>query len=91
MTAADSAMEAIVVGIGCGRCRRLTRMTREALAQLGRDNVVVRTADDLDEIVGFGPLLTPALIFGGALLVSGRLPSQRHLTRLIQGELQRQV
>ena len=83
-------MEGVIVGVGCSRCRRLARMTREALAQLGRDNIVLRTAGDLDEIVGFGPLLTPALIFGGTLLVSGRLPSQRHLTHLIRKELQRQ-
>lgn len=84
-------MEAVVIGVGCRRCRRLARMTQEALAELGADDIVLRTVDDLDDMADLGPVLTPALVFGGALLVSGRLPSQRYLTRLIRDELRRQV
>jgi len=81
-------MEAIVIGIGCRRCRKLKRMTEEALSELDAEHVALRTVDNLDGICEWGPVLLPALVLGGTLLVSGQVPSKRYLRRLIQERLQ---
>ena len=81
-------MEAVIIGVGCRRCRRLAQMTQEVLAELGADDVPLKTVDGLHGSAEVGPVLTPALLLGGTVLVSGRLSSQRYLKRLIGERLQ---
>lgn len=83
-----SSLEAIVIGIGCPNCRRLTRMTQEVLQELGAVHVPVRLEDPLSEEGDWGVVLTPALVLGGKLLVTGRMPSQRHLRKLMREALE---
>ena len=35
----------------------------------------VERVKDLDGIAGFGPVLTPALVMDGTVIVAGRIPS----------------
>jgi hypothetical protein len=62
-------------------------MTTEILWELGAADIPVRLEDPLAESATWGIVVSPALMLGEQLLVNGRLPSQRHLRKLIREAL----
>ncbi|MCX7598667.1 MAG: MTH895/ArsE family thioredoxin-like protein [Armatimonadetes bacterium] len=79
--------EVLVLGTGCKRCEQLYQMVRESLQQMGRTDVGLRHVKDVDEIAGFGPVLTPALAIDGEVVLSGRLPTEATLRELLADRL----
>ncbi len=63
-----------VLGSGCANCRRLTALTEEALASLGRSEQVEKVTD-YAQIAAYGVLATPALVVDGDVLMAGRIPA----------------
>ncbi len=63
-----------VLGSGCANCRRLTRLTEQALAELGRAEHVEKVTD-YAQIAAYGVLATPALVVDGRILLAGRIPA----------------
>ncbi|MGD9495214.1 MAG: MTH895/ArsE family thioredoxin-like protein [Armatimonadota bacterium] len=76
-----------VLGPGCQRCRALHELTVGALDELGATDVAVEHVTDLNRIVAFGPVLTPALAINGVLVLSGRVPDEAELRELLAGHL----
>ncbi|HSL56715.1 MAG TPA: thioredoxin family protein [Acidimicrobiales bacterium] len=77
-------MEIKVLGPGCANCHKLEARTREALAALGRDDVIEAVTDPA-AIVGYGVMRTPALVVDGTVVVSGTVPKVAELTALLGG------
>ncbi len=73
-----------ILGTGCPNCQRLAAATREAMHNLGLD-FDVEKIEDLDSIIAFGVLRTPALAVDGEVRVSGRVPSVREIEQIIAG------
>lgn len=66
-------MKIQVLGTGCAKCKELTKRTEEAIALLGLDATVEKVTD-LNGIMSFGVVMTPALAVDGAVKLAGRLP-----------------
>lgn len=79
--------EVLVLGTGCKRCEQLYRMVGESLQQIGRTEVGLRHVKDPDEIASFGPVLTPALVIDGEVVLSGRVPTEAALKDLLASKL----
>jgi small redox-active disulfide protein 2 len=62
-----------VLGSGCPNCRRLTALTEQALAELGRSDHVEKVTD-YAEIAAYGVLATPALVVDEEVLLAGHIP-----------------
>lgn len=77
----------LVLGPGCRRCAALFELTRKVVAALGMHEVEVARVEDLDAIAAYGPVITPALVMGDHLLVSGRVPSEGALRKLLERHL----
>lgn len=75
-------MDIKVLGPGCNNCMTLEARTREALDDLGRDATIEKVTDTA-RIMGYGIMSTPGLVVDGHVVVSGRVPSVRQLTELI--------
>ena len=71
-----------ILGTGCPNCRRLTAATEEAAQHLGLEYDLEKI-EDIDAIVAFGVLRTPALAVDGTVKVSGRVPSVGEIEKLI--------
>ncbi len=82
------AKELLVLGPGCQKCNMLHERTRRVLNELGRADVEVRHVTNLDEIAAFGPVLTPALVIGGRIVISGRVPADATLKQLVARNLE---
>lgn len=72
-----------ILGTGCPKCRKLEANVREAVERLGLSDEVKKVSD-IDEIVGFGVMITPALAIDRDVIVSGRVPSVEELVKILQ-------
>lgn len=75
-------MDIKILGAECRRCSLLEERTAEAVGELGLDASITKVTD-VGEIAGYGVLLTPALVLDGTVVVSGRVPTIRHLRELL--------
>lgn len=69
----------LVLGPGCRRCQSLYELTAKALRSLGIDASTLGKITDVAAIAQYGPVLTPALVIDGELVLSGRVPSEATL------------
>ena len=63
-----------VLGTGCAKCEKLRETAENAAKDLGIDYEVEKVKD-LNQIMSFGVMLTPALVVDGEVKVSGKVPS----------------
>ena len=71
-----------VLGPGCAKCEQLKHNAEEAAAQSGVEATVEKITD-INEIVGFGVMTTPALVIDGQLKSMGKLLSVDQIKELL--------
>lgn len=71
-----------ILGPGCRNCHTLEERTREALTQLGLD-AEIEAVTDYTEIARYGVMKTPGLVVDEDVVVAGKVPSVKDLTRLL--------
>ena len=71
-----------VLGAGCPRCDKLRQTAETVVAQLGIDATVEQIAD-VDAILRFDVLLTPALVIDGEVKLVGRTASAEEIRRML--------
>jgi small redox-active disulfide protein 2 len=71
-----------ILGPGCANCRTLHERTCQAARELGLDCRIEKITD-LDAILGYRVMSTPALVVDGQVKVSGRVPSLEQLKELL--------
>ena len=67
-----------ILGPGCSKCRVLERMTRDTIAELGRE-ATIEHITETDKILAYPVIATPALVVDGQVKVSGHLPTKDQL------------
>ena len=63
-----------VLGTGCAKCRMLTDHAEQAARELGLEYTLEKVTD-INAIVAFGVVATPALVVDGEIKVAGRVPT----------------
>jgi small redox-active disulfide protein 2 len=76
-------MKIEILGPGCPRCKKLSELTAEAIKELGVSAEITKVTD-LNKIIDYGVVLTPALVIDGEVKVAGKLPSKEVITRWIK-------
>ncbi len=72
-----------ILGTGCPKCQRLAEMVEAAAQELGMDYEIQKVSE-LNDIMGFGVMVTPALAVDGEVKVCGKLPSAEEIKTLLQ-------
>jgi small redox-active disulfide protein 2 len=73
-----------ILGTGCPNCLKLEALVRETLTDLGLEAEIEKVTD-IDQIMGWGIMATPGLVLNDSVVLSGRIPSRRQLTEILQG------
>jgi small redox-active disulfide protein 2 len=75
-------MEVKILGTGCPKCKRLEKVTRDVLAEMGVEATVTKVTDMVD-ILSYNIPATPGLVIDGAVVSAGRIPQKAELTSMI--------
>lgn len=75
-------MEIKVLGTGCAKCKSLEKITRKAVDELGLDAKVTKV-EDIQKIMEYAVMRTPALVIDEKVVLSGQLPKIPELKELI--------
>ena len=67
-----------ILGTGCAKCNRLEQLTREAAAELGVAADFVHVTQ-MEQIMAYPIMTTPALVVDEQVKCSGRIPSMDEL------------
>ena len=63
-----------ILGPGCPKCKKLADNAKTAAQQLKLDFEIEKVTD-INDIIGFGVISTPALVVDGQIIVTGKVPS----------------
>lgn len=76
-------MEIKILGGGCAKCDRLERLTREVVGELGVEATFAKVKD-LDAIMAYDVVSTPALVIDEEVKSSGRLPQKEEIAEWVR-------
>ena len=72
-----------ILGTGCPKCKKLTALTENAVQELGLEYELIKVTN-INEIMDFGVMSTPALVVDGEVKVSGRIPNIEQIKTMIK-------
>ena len=78
-------MKIQILGTGCPKCKKVAEVAEKAVKELGVEAEVVKITD-INEIMNFGVMMTPALAIDGDVKVSGKMPRLDEVKKWIGGE-----
>ncbi len=71
-----------VLGTGCPKCKKLAAAAETAAKALGTEYKLEKVTD-INEIINFGVMMTPALVVDGTIKVVGRVPSVDEIKKML--------
>ncbi len=71
-----------ILGPGCPKCKKLAENAEIAAKELGIEYELEKVTD-INEIMGFGVMLTPALLIDGQVKVVGKAPSPDEIRQML--------
>lgn len=76
-------MDIKILGSGCSNCAKLEKITREVVEQLG---IVaqVEKVQDIQKIMSYGVMSTPALVINGEVKLVGKVPNKAKMVEILQ-------
>lgn len=72
-----------ILGTGCAKCTKLAETAKQAAEELSLAFELVKVTN-LQDIMKFGVMTTPALVVNGTVKVAGRVPSLEDVKKLLQ-------
>ncbi len=71
--------------MGCPKCKKLAENAKKAVEELGA-KVDIEKVEDVDRIVGYGVMMTPALVLDGKIMCSGKIASVEEIRKWVGGK-----
>ena len=71
-----------ILGTGCAKCNALMAVTEKAAQEAGVPYEIEKVSD-LNRIMSFGVMMTPALVVDGTVKVTGKVPPVEEIKKLL--------
>jgi small redox-active disulfide protein 2 len=71
-----------ILGTGCPKCKKLFEIAQQAVKASSIDAEVVKV-EDINEILAFGVMMTPALVVDGVVKIAGRVPRPEEIKSML--------
>lgn len=68
-----------ILGSGCPNCHKLKANAKKAIEELGLSDVQVEHICDIDKIIAYGVMSTPAIVIDEQVKASGRIPDAEEI------------
>jgi len=76
-------MKIEILGTGCPKCKKLEANVKEALNLIGKKAEVVKVTE-IDKIVGYGVMSTPALVIDGEVKSYGKISTVEDIREMLK-------
>ena len=76
-------MKIEILGTGCPKCKKLNELVEEALNEIGISAEIIKVTD-INKIIDYKVLITPALAIDGDVMVAGKIHSKKEITEWIE-------
>jgi small redox-active disulfide protein 2 len=67
-------MKIEILGSGCAKCKKTKEIVEQAVTELGIDAEILKV-EDINAILNYGVMVTPAVVVDGDVKVAGKVPS----------------
>ncbi|WP_407356237.1 thioredoxin family protein [Methanolobus sp. WCC5] len=67
-------MKIEILGSGCAKCNKTKEIVEKAVDQAGIAAEIVKV-QDMDSILAYGVMITPAVVVDGDVKIAGKVPS----------------
>ncbi len=71
-----------ILGTGCPKCKKLAENAEAAAKELGIEFEIEKVTD-INEIMKFGVMMTPALVVDSEVKVVGKVPSTDEINQML--------
>ena len=72
-----------ILGTGCPKCKKLAENAEAAAKNAGIDYEIEKVTD-INRIMTFGVMITPALVIDGQVKVVGKVPSVDQIVQMLR-------
>ena len=76
-------MQIKILGTGCPKCNALTEAVKTAADELGLEYELEKVTE-INDIIAFGVMMTPALVVDGAVKVVGKVPTSEEIKAMLK-------
>jgi len=76
-------MKIEILGTCCPKCKKLHELSEEAVKELGVSAEIIKVTD-INKIIDYGVMVTPALVVDGDVKVAGKIPGKQEITDWIK-------
>ncbi|CAN5545040.1 thioredoxin family protein [soil metagenome] len=71
-----------ILGTGCAKCKQTEAILRETLGEMGID-ANIEKIEDIEKIMKYDIMSTPALIIDEKIVMSGKVPSEEEVRAMM--------
>ncbi|HNY70019.1 MAG TPA: thioredoxin family protein [Syntrophorhabdus sp.] len=72
-----------ILGTGCAKCTKLMENAEKAAKKLGIEYEIEKVSD-INAIMSYGVMATPALVLDDKVKVVGKVPSQEDIEKILK-------
>ena len=76
-------MKIEILGTGCPKCKKLHEISEEAVKELSISAKIIKVTD-INKIIDYGVMVTPALVIDGDVMVVGKIPEKEEIKKWIE-------
>jgi small redox-active disulfide protein 2 len=76
-------MKIQILGTGCPKCRQLAENAETAAKELGIDFELEKVTN-INDIMSFGVMMTPALVVDGKIKIAGKVPAPEAIKDMLK-------
>jgi small redox-active disulfide protein 2 len=74
-----------ILGTGCSKCSKLAEIADEAARAAGVEYKLIKVTD-IQKIITYGVMMTPALVVDGEVKAIGKVPSRDQIMQMLKQE-----
>jgi len=78
-------MKIEILGTGCPKCKKLNELVEEAASELGVLVEIIKVTD-INKIIDYGVMVTPALVIDGNVKMAGKILEKEKIKKWIKEE-----